>query len=105
MSRKHECRNAYHGEGARGACYVEIEAADIEGYAQLCVGWSCVVVHSGAIPVSWLSEIIAIATGHEGGIPGFLAEHRYGDDSSYALMCDPSEQPPNDTIWNKWRSR
>lgn len=93
MKRKHECPNRYHGEGAKGGCYVEVEGAGIEGYAQLDVGWSCVVVHQGAIPVSWLSEVIAIATGHNGGIPGFLAEHRYGGGQSYALMCDPPKDP------------
>jgi len=83
---KHVCRNAYHGEGARGGCFVEIEQTDREGFAVLDVGWSCVIVHRGEIPVSWLSEIIAIATGHKGGIAGFLAEHNYG--GGYALMCD-----------------
>ena len=42
------------------------------GLAELEVGWSCVHVHKGEIPITWLAEIIAIATGHEGGIVGFL---------------------------------
>lgn len=87
---RHVCLNRFAGEGARGGCYLEIESSDREGVAQLDVGWSCVGVHRGEIPVSWLSEIIAIATGHKGGIAGFLAEHNYG--GGYALMCDPPKE-------------
>ena len=86
---KHKCRNAFRGEGANGGCYFEIEGADQE--AMLEVGWSCVHVHSGSIPVTWLSELIAIATAHPEGIPGFLREHDYGQ-PSYALMCDPERK-------------
>lgn len=90
MSRKpHVCANAYHGDGARGGCYVVISASDREEMANLEVGWSCVRVHDKEIPVTWLAELIAIATGHTGGIAGFLAEHDYGN-PSYALMCDPA---------------
>ncbi len=87
---KHTCANRYAGEGAKGGCFVEIEPAGKEGVAHLDVGWSCVIVHQGEIPVSWLAEVIAIATSHKGGVAGFLEEHRYGGDS-YALMCDPPE--------------
>ena len=88
---KHTCRNYFHGEGARGGCYFEIDATDKEGMAQLDVGWSCVVVHRKEIPVTWLSELIAIATEHKDGIAGFLKDHqdRTGQES-YALMCDPA---------------
>jgi hypothetical protein len=90
---RHQCRNAYHGEGARGGCFVEIEATDREGIAYLHAGWSCVIVHQREIPVSWLSEIIAIATAHKGGVAGFLREHSYPDDGgSYALMVDPAPE-------------
>lgn len=93
MPRKgHQCPNRYHGSGARGACYFEIDASDKEEIARLNVGWSCVVVHQRDIPVSWLAEVIAIATAHQGGIAGFLAEHQYSGES-YALMCDPSPSP------------
>jgi len=84
---KHTCPNRFHGEGARGGCYFEIEPGQSEGKAYLDVGWSCVGVHRAEIPVSWLSEVITIATAHKGGIAGFLAEHNYG--GGYALMCDP----------------
>jgi len=87
---KHVCQNAYHGEGARGACFFEISASDREGFAALDVGWSCVIVQRGEIPISWLSELVAIATGHKGGIAGFLAEQKYSGES-YALMVDPVE--------------
>lgn len=87
-----QVRNMGVRDGARGGCYFEIEPSEKEGMAQLNVGWSYVVVHRDEIPVSWLSEVIAIATGHKGGIAGFLAEHRYGGDS-YALMCDPPKTP------------
>lgn len=88
---KHICPNRFAGEGARGGCYFEIEASDKKEHAILDVGWSCVGVHRGEIPITWLAEIVAIATGHEGGIAGFLAAQRYGGDS-YALMCDPPKQ-------------
>ena len=86
---KHTCPNRFAGEGARGGCYFEIENVS-EGIADLRVGWSCVVVHDKQIPVTWLAEVVAIATGHKGGIAGFLAEHKYGGES-YALMCDPDK--------------
>jgi hypothetical protein len=85
---KHVCPNRYIGEGAQGGCFVEIEPSDREGVAVLRAGWSCVIVHDGQIPVTWLSELIAIATGHPGGIKAFLAEHNYG--GGYALTCDPA---------------
>ncbi len=84
---KHQCPNRFHGEGAKGGCFFEIEFSGTEGIALLDVGWSCVIVHSKEIPVTWLSEIIAIATSHKDGISGFLAEHNYG--GGYALVCDP----------------
>lgn len=89
---KHQCPNRYAGDDAKGGCFFEIERGEKEGTARLDVGWSCVVVHRDEIPVSWLSEVLAIATGHKGGIAGFLAENRYGGDS-YALMCDPPKSP------------
>ena len=85
---KHTCPNRYHGEGAKGGCYFSIEETEKEGIARLDAGWSCVVVHDAEIPVTWLAEIIAIATAHKGGIAGFLADHDHGG-GSYALMCDP----------------
>lgn len=85
---KHVCRNRYGGDGAKGACYFEIEETDTEGIVALDVGWSCVGVHRGNIPVSWLSELIAIATAHKDGVAGFLREHEISGES-YALMCDP----------------
>jgi len=84
---KHICANAFNGEGANGGCFFEIEATERNNIASLRAGWSCVIVHDGEIPVTWLSEIIAIATGHEGGIAGFLKQHNYG--GGYALVCDP----------------
>jgi hypothetical protein len=94
MKRKgHICPNAYHGSGARGGCYFEIrEGESSEEMAQLNVGHSCVVVYQKEIPISWLAEIIAIASSHKNGIAGFLKEHEndYGAESSYALMCDPA---------------
>jgi hypothetical protein len=84
---KHQCANRFQGEGAKGACLVEIEPGASEGMAHLVVGWSCVYVHQQDIPISWLSEIIAIASGHQGGISGFLAEHKCG--GGYALVVDP----------------
>lgn len=89
---RHQCPNRYAGEGAKGGCYFEIEIEEKEGIARLDVGWSCVVVYRDEIPVSWLSEVLAIAAGHKDGIAGFLAENRYGGDS-YALMCDPPKSP------------
>lgn len=90
---KHVCPNRFAGEEAKGGRYVEIDApfSDREGFAHLNVGWSCVVVHDKEIPISWISEVIAIATGHEGGIEGFLRANRYGGDS-YALMVDPATE-------------
>lgn len=87
----HQCPNRYYGEGARGGCYVDIEAGCTEGMVALDVGWSCVIVHRGEIPVTWLSELVAIATGHKDGIAGFLAEHNYG--GGYALQVDPPKLP------------
>lgn len=69
---KHKCANTYSGEGAKGGCYFNIIRSDVEGLAHLDVGWSCVRVYDKPIPITWLSEIIAIATAHEGGIAGFL---------------------------------
>lgn len=87
---KHQCANAFHGSGARGGCYFEISADGGEEKAWLNVGHSCVVVHDKEIPISWLAEIIAIATAHPEGIPGFLLEYQYAvGGESYALMCDP----------------
>lgn len=85
---KHQCPNRFGQEGAKGACFVEIEQGEKEGIANLKVGWSCVIVHNKEIPVSWLSEIIAVATGHAGGIAGFLAEHNCG--GGYALKNNPA---------------
>lgn len=87
--------NQYHGEGARGGCYFEIEPAKLPHKAELRVGWSCVVVHSGEIPVTWLTELIAIATAHEGGIEGFLRANvdKVGG-HNFAFQCDP---PDSDT--------
>lgn len=91
---KHKCTNEYHGEGARGGCYVRLSATNKEGVALLDVGHSCVVVHSKPIHVTWLAELIGIATLHKDGVHGFLKEHGYAgnDDSfnSYALACDPT---------------
>jgi hypothetical protein len=91
---KHVCPNLYKGEGARGGCFFEIEAGEKPEHARLRVGWSCVIVHDDykdgkpfEIPVTWLSELIAIATAHPGGIAKFLADHNYG--GGYGLMCDP----------------
>ena len=85
---KHKCINRFDGEGANGGCYFEIERSNKEDIAILNVGWSNVVVYNGEIPVTWLSELVAIATAHVGGIDGFLKEHDYGQ-PSYALMCNP----------------
>jgi hypothetical protein len=80
--------NRFAGEGANGGCFFEINS-EREGVAHLTVGWSCVIVHDAEIPVTWLSEIMAIATGHSGGIAGFLREHEGAIGGGYALMCDP----------------
>jgi hypothetical protein len=90
MPSKHKCPNRFAGQGARGGCYFEISESEKDEFAELDVGWSCVVVHRRAIPVTWLAEIVAIATAHDGGIAGFLREHDYGS-PSYALMCDPEQ--------------
>lgn len=81
--------NQYMGQGANGGCIFEIEGTDESGEADLTVGWSSVIVHRGPIPVTWLAELIAIASGHPEGIAGFLKQHDYGQ-PSYALMCDPA---------------
>jgi len=95
---KHTCPVRYHGEGARGGCFFEIESGATEGMARLDVGWSCVIVHRKEIPVTWLSELVAIASGHKNGIAGFLAEHNYG--GGYALMCDPPSPSPSRENYN-----
>jgi hypothetical protein len=87
MKTRHVCPNQYAGEGARGGCFFEISEGESEGMARLGVGWSCVRVYDDEIPVTWLSEIIAIVTDHEGGIAGFLEKHNYS--GGYALQCDP----------------
>lgn len=100
--RKHVCPNRYYDEGARGGCFVEIEPGEKEGHANLRVGWSCVIVHDGDIPVSWISEVIAIATAsNKDGIAGFLREHGQGGDpnighNSYALWIDPAPKKDNE---------
>lgn len=89
---KHVCANRFIGEGANGGCFFEIESSlKKPEYALLDVGWSCVLVHRGEIPITHLAELVAIATAHAGGIPGFLREHDYGG-PSYALMCDPVDE-------------
>lgn len=95
-------RNAFHSEGARGGCFFIISEAEEKDscgdpVARIEVGWSCVIVagnlgRNSVVPISWLSELIAIATSHEGGIVGFLQEHRYGGSESYALSCDPPRE-------------
>lgn len=93
---KHKCPNRFAQDGARGGCFFQIETGEKDETAVLDVGWSCVVVHRGEIPISWLAELVAIATQHPQKIAGFLKEHGIGGaDShpvagqSYALMCDP----------------
>ena len=86
--------NQFYAEGANGGCYFRIEELKNK-LIHMDVGWSCVVVHDDSIPISWLSELIAIATSHEGGIGGFLASYQYSG-SSYALMCDPIKEKSND---------
>jgi len=89
--RKQKKENKFGGEGARGGSFFEIESPDYEhGKARLRVGHSCVIVHDADIPITWLAELVAIATEHTGGIKGFLAAHQWSG-SSYALMCDPEE--------------
>ena len=86
---KRKQENRFGGEGARGGSFFEIESPDYEhGKARLRVGHSCVIVHDADIPITWLAELVAIATEHAGGVKGFLAAHRWSGDS-YALMCDP----------------
>lgn len=81
--------NKFGGEGARGGSFFEIDSPNYEhGKANLRVGHSCVIVHDAEIPITWLAELIAIATEHKDGIGGFLADYRWSG-SSYALMCDP----------------
>jgi len=87
---KHKCPNRYVGDGAKGACFVEIEPGTAEDAAYLKAGWSCVIVHNEEIPISWISELIAIAGAHVGGIRGFLEQHNYG--GGYALMVDPEKK-------------
>lgn len=79
--------NRYFGEGANGGCFFEIEELDEATHATLVVGYSCVIVHRDKIPITWLAELVAIATEHKDGIAGFLRQHQGVD--SYALMCDP----------------
>ena len=91
---KHVCDNRMYAEGTKGGCFIEIEASPEEarkGMLSLEVGWSCVVVHRGQIPATWLAEIIAIATAHPGGIGGFLKDHDYGN-PSFALQCNPTAE-------------
>ncbi|PWC57828.1 hypothetical protein TSH7_25120 [Azospirillum sp. TSH7] len=86
---KHQCPNRYAGDGDNGGCYFEIDYIR-EGIAYLDVGHSCAIVHRKEIPVTWLAELVSIATAHKGGIAGFLLDHSGGDaKNSYALMCDP----------------
>lgn len=90
MARKAQVReNRFGGEGANGGSFFEIESPNYEnGRATLRVGHSCVIVHDAEIPITWLAELVAIATEHKDGIGGFLAEHDWSG-SSYALFCDP----------------
>jgi hypothetical protein len=91
---KHKCENRFGGDGARGGSFFEIDSPNYEhGKANLRVGHSCVIVHDAEIPITWLAELVAIATEHKDGIKGFLAEHSWGGDS-YALMCDPEAPAP-----------
>lgn len=86
---KHICPNRFTGEGARGGCFVEIEPAERTGFVRLRVGWSCVIVHDGEIPLTHLAEVVAIASDRtKGGIEGFLTAHNYG--GGYALHVDPA---------------
>ncbi len=86
---KHKCPNAYNGEGAKGGAYLQLSDFDCrDGEVRLEAGWSCVIVHQKPVPISWIAELIAIATAHKDGIVGFLREQEYGG-PSWALMCDP----------------
>lgn len=86
---KHKCPNRFGGEGARGGSFFEIDSEGYEvGRANLRVGHSCVIIHNKEIPITWLAELVAIATEHEGGVAGFLREHNWSG-NSYAMMCDP----------------
>lgn len=89
---KHVCPNNFHAEGARGGSFIECYPGDLPETIRLRVGHSCVIVHDKDIPTTWLAEVIAIATEHDGGIAGFLRAHDWGGDS-YALMCNPSATP------------
>lgn len=91
---KHECPNRFGRDGARGGSFFQIDSNpdDPEGFAYLEVGHSCVIVFRGEIPITWLSELIAIATEHKDGIAGFLRDHNWSGES-YALMCDPEKEP------------
>ena len=89
MVKHNKCPNQFHRDGAKGDSYFEISSdRSKEGYANLSVGHLCVVVYDAEIPITWLAEIVAIASEHKGGIAGFLREHRWSGDS-YALLCDP----------------
>lgn len=89
---KHHCPNRFGGDGARGGSFFEIESPNHEhGTAHLKVGHSCVIVHDREIPITWLAEIVTIATEHKDGIVGFLREHNWSGES-YALMCDPAKK-------------
>ena len=79
--------NFFAGEGARGGCFFEIESEGPDKPANLRVGWSCVIVHDGDIPITWLAELVAIATAHKDGVAGFLKEQNYA--GGYALEVDP----------------
>lgn len=83
--------DGYYGEGANGGCFLEVADTFRDSVAYLKVGWSCVKVFEGPVHVTWLAELVAIATGHSGGLRGFLEEHGEGgpDGGSYALWCDP----------------
>lgn len=91
---KHKCPNEFRGEGANGGCYFEISENE-DGHPTVDVGWSCIVVHDKPMPITWLAEVIAIATAHSDGVAGFLAENNYGG-PSYALACDPNEGQSDD---------
>lgn len=90
MAKKINRINAYFGEGGNGGCFFQIADGDKPQHVLLRVGWSCVIVHDDdkEIPVTWLAEVISIATSHKGGIVGFLEEHN----QEYALVCDPPKE-------------
>jgi len=94
---KHKCENRFGGSGASGGSFFEISSPSYDHEtATLYVGHSCVIVHQKEIPITWLAELIAIATEHKGGIAAFLQHHGWSGDS-YALMCDPAQEAkPND---------